>query len=612
MNESKILIDGAIFQMMEGRPSGISRVWETHLDYLSNTDLAAEVILLDRGNTAPDFSGISRRVIERYDPFLFEGDPLYLQEIMDQEDADLLISTYFTYPEHSPSLIMLHDMTPEIMGLDLNHPEWRAKAQAVRKASGYFSVSHSTKDDFQKLYPQQKHKPITVVPNAASGTFREQSPEDIQDFRQRHDLQKPYFFLVGRRDGYKNAQIFFRAFALFTEPSDYEILCAGGNPQLERNFRSFLGGARCQVKRFSDQDLALAYAGAVCLIYPSLYEGFGLPILEAQQSRCPVITYDRSSLKEVGGDGALYPEPHDAASLHAALQQVQQPEVRRPLVQAGVENARRFSWVDSSQRLLQGVQAFLDRLPSIPRNQPDPLTSGVRFAYLLSRSPTTRQLGEAMLGSARIIILRGRSLDFEQLSAYEAQIRTLIQPDTIRKLQEIQSRPGSDGLINYWLGLGYLSEGHENQALHTLVKGIQKNLNSARVNQLAAELAGQQGEWNLAHELWKTLASNFPGYDRAQHMLLKAAREISSPGPETKGTHGQQPAPEKTLQAILDAPDISQALEAHHRQFSPELVQLTQKNASQARMEGMEELAEGLDSLAELIQASLNQFPRSP
>jgi len=593
--------------MMEGTPSGISRVWKTHLEYLADADLAANLILLDRGGTAPEFPGINRRIIERYDPFLFEGDPLYLQEIADQEGADLVISTYFTYPEHTPSLIMLHDMTPEIMGLDLNHPEWRAKAQAIRKASGYFSVSHSTRKDFRKLYPQQKHKPITVVPNAASGTFRQQSQEAIQDFRRRHDLQKPYFFLVGRRDGYKNAQIFFRAFSLFGRPADYEILCAGGKPQLERSFRNFLGGARCQVKRFSDQDLALAYAGAICLIYPSLYEGFGLPILEAQQSRCPVITYDRSSLKEVGGQGALYPEPHDAASLYEALNKVQQPEIRQQLVQAGTANAQRYSWEDSSRHLLQGIKGFLDDLPAVPPNPEDPLTSGVRFAYQLSRSSETQPLGRAMLGSARIIILRGRSLDFEQLSSWEAQIQELMRPEVIRKLQEIQSHPNSDGLIDYWLGLGYLSISQERKALRSLVKAIQNNLDSARGNQLAAELAGHLNEWDLARELWKTLTGMFPGYEYAHKMLHKAEGKAAAPGLKFERAPVGQPAANEILQAILDAPDIPRALQEHRTQITPELVQLTRQNARQARQDGQLELAEGLEHLAELIAGSLNQ-----
>jgi glycosyltransferase involved in cell wall biosynthesis len=94
----------------------------------------------------------------------------------------------------------------------------------------------------------------------------------------------------------------------------------------------------------NDDDLRLAYCGALALVYPSVYEGFGMPVIEALACGCPVITTSHSSLPEVAGDAAVYVNPFDHGSLAAAMVQIQKPELRAVLLRRGLERAKLFSW----------------------------------------------------------------------------------------------------------------------------------------------------------------------------------------------------------------------------------------------------------------------------
>jgi len=601
----RILIDGVIFQLQDKKPGGISRVWKNHLLFLAKSHLNSSIVLLDRGGTAPPIPGMKSKLIDRFDPLVFEADSLYLQEIMEQERGDLLISTYFTYPENSPSMIMLHDMTPEVLGLDMNHPEWLSKTQAIEKAVAYLAVSKSTKKDFRKLYPRHKNKKVTVVHNAASDLFKPQSIKDIQQFKREYNIEKPYYLLVGRRDGYKNAAVFFRAFSHLKNKCDYEIFCTGGQARLEKILQSSLDDdTRCQVQHLSDHGLAVAYSGALCLVYPSLYEGFGLPILEAHQSGCPVITYRNSSLPEVAGKAAIFPKMHDVSSLTKALKKIQQTDFRRKLISEGYENALRFSWKESSQQLLKAIDDVFQILPGLPANPSTPDYAGIRFAYSLSKIPESKLLSETLTRSTKLIAAQKLSLDFTALIPVEQDIKDLIDPEILKRLKTASSHPMSDGLLHYWLGLAYLASGKEQEALTCFIDAIQKDINCARVNYLAAELAHSLKHWKLAENLWGSLSSTFPHYEPARERLEQVRRRKPL-ARQARVSRKPSLSSEYILETILNSPDISKAVNEFHDQLTPELVDLVMSNAEQAGLDGQQALAIGLISLADLLKSKI-------
>lgn len=359
VGEPAIVIDGVIFQLQHGRPFGISRMWWSLLTELAGTSLAGRIVLLDREGTAPEILGTRRRRMSAFRMGNALNEVAALDQICREEEASLFISTYYTFTTATPSLLMLYDMIPErfdMVGLDAPNPEWRDKYHAISNSPAFSAISQSTARDLATFYPQAAQRPLMVAPCAVSDNFRVHSEEEIVAFKAANGIDRPYFLLVGRRDPHKNAALFFRSFAQLPDRERYAIVMAGGGNVLEPELRELAGPAAGYAGFFSDQDLSLAYSGAIALVYPSLYEGFGLPILEAMQSGCPVITCQNSSLPEVAGSAALYVGEYDVEAMTQALLAVQQPDVRGYLIKRGLERARLFSWQKSAELLVDAIQ----------------------------------------------------------------------------------------------------------------------------------------------------------------------------------------------------------------------------------------------------------------
>jgi glycosyltransferase involved in cell wall biosynthesis len=119
-----------------------------------------------------------------------------------------------------------------------------------------------------------------------------------------------------------------------------------------------VGDATVHMVVLSDAELQCAYRGALALTYPSRYEGFGLPVLEAMACGCPVITCRISSIPEVGGDAARYVDPDDPAEMLQAIQEVQQPDIRQDMLQRGEAQAKRFSWAKMAREVEQALSEW--------------------------------------------------------------------------------------------------------------------------------------------------------------------------------------------------------------------------------------------------------------
>ena len=449
-----IAIDGVIFNLQRGQPHGVSRVWHRLLEQLAQSPLASRIVLFDRDGTAPVIPGIRRRTVAGYDYYQrYDADSLWLQRWCDEEQATLLISTYFTWAETTPTVIMLHDMIPELTGQNLAHCEWRAKTRAIQKAMGYCAVSQSTVNDFRRLNPQLAARTIHLTPNAVGDELHPVEATERNAFRAKYGIRKPYFLLVGHRPHYKNALLFFRAFAQLPDRGQYEIVCAGGGPQLEEEFKPFVQGATCHVLRLSDEELCAAYAGALALAYVSRYEGFGLPVLEAQKCGCPVITCRNSSLPDVAGDAAIYVGDADEAALRQALLDVQRPEVRQTLIHAGTQNVQRFSWERTGQKLVEAMQAFSQEAAQLPASPGDPIDTLWRLMFVLDQGDdTARKLS---------VHLRTIGWQYEALECYqrdrlgvaEAAAAALWNQLDTRQLQRLAPLPELDSLTALVLGL---------------------------------------------------------------------------------------------------------------------------------------------------------------
>ena len=124
------------------------------------------------------------------------------------------------------------------------------------------------------------------------------------------------------------------------------LVCVGGREPLEKNLRALVDAKNVRRLTLSDDELACAYSGAHAAIYPSLYEGFGLPVVEAMACRCPVITCANSSLSEVAGGAALFVDERDPDDVVRKIIALESEELRKELIARGVKQAARFDFED--------------------------------------------------------------------------------------------------------------------------------------------------------------------------------------------------------------------------------------------------------------------------
>ncbi len=361
----KIIIDSVFFQLYK---TGIARVWKSLLKEWSDNGFAKHIVVLDRAGTAPAIAGIRYRPVPSYDYGRTDADREMLQQVCDEEGADLFISTYYTTPLSTPSVFMAHDMIPELVGADLNHPMWREKHYGIQHAVSYIAVSENTARDLVKFFPDISLESVIVAQNGINhNTFSPASSEHINRFKTKYGISKPYFILVGAGGGYKNTILFFKAFAQLYSRQGFEIVCTGSGSLLETELRTYTSGSAVYMLQLSDEELSAAYSGAVALVYPSQYEGFGLPVLEAIACGCPVITCPNASIPEVAGEAALYVNDDDVDGLANALCDVQKPNVRNSLIAAGLEQAKKFSW----SKMAKTVSSALIDATLLPLNLKD-------------------------------------------------------------------------------------------------------------------------------------------------------------------------------------------------------------------------------------------------
>lgn len=189
---------------------------------------------------------------------------------------------------------------------------------------------------------------VTAIHEAPSAGFFPRPAATVDALRRRMELPEDYILFVGTQEPRKNLPLLIRALALVKQPT--ALVLAGWSGWGDQAWRRLLEPLRLKQRVYTtgyvDQEtLAGLYSGARVTVYPSLYEGFGLPVLEAMACGSPVIAARAASLPEVAGDAALLVDPQDPRELAAALQHLlTDPERRQELAEAGIKHAARFSW----------------------------------------------------------------------------------------------------------------------------------------------------------------------------------------------------------------------------------------------------------------------------
>jgi glycosyltransferase involved in cell wall biosynthesis len=260
-----------------------------------------------------------------------------------------------------PAVVMVHDLIPlrfPRLTSPLTHYFRYYVPQVLQQARHVLCNSEATAQDIVDFFQVSPAK-ITPIPLA----------HDAAHFRPLPTAPSspPYFLYVGRHDPYKNLARIINAFAALTNSdfADYQLWIAGAaDPRFTPSLQAQAAerGIAEHVKFLdyvSYAELPLLLSQAVALVYPSLWEGFGFPVLEAMACGTAVITSNLSSLPEVAGDAALLVDPYSEAEITAALRQVSNAQTRAQLEASGLVRARQFSWVKTGQATSEVLQAFL-------------------------------------------------------------------------------------------------------------------------------------------------------------------------------------------------------------------------------------------------------------
>lgn len=349
-----LVIDGVFFQLAQ---SGIARIWRAALPLLA-AKLDMPIIFLDRGGGG-EVQGVEVVPFPTYKSKYNAHDSALLERVCRHYDAKVFISTYYTTPLQTPSLLLVYDMIPERLGFDLTARDWREKELAIAHARRHICISANTRNDLLEYYPELDPRTTTFAYcGVDQNVFRPADESAVASFRHKLGLTRPYYMFVGSRvqhKNYKNASLFFDAVKTMSEV-DFDVVCVGGEKTTPTSTEDDTGHKIIQVD-LDDRDLALAYSGATALVYPSLYEGFGLPVAEAMSCGCPVISTTRGSLAEVAADAALTIGGHSVPEMIEALRKVRDPSVRTRLVELGSHHVRKFRWQPFADEVAQSVQS---------------------------------------------------------------------------------------------------------------------------------------------------------------------------------------------------------------------------------------------------------------
>jgi len=369
----KIAID-----VRKWRDYGIGTYVRNLVRHLARLDHETTYFLFCSGTDAPVLRDLAANFVPIVDDSAGYGlaehvtIPLKLRRL----GADLLHSPHYVVPLLCPTrrVVTIHDcihlLFPQYLPsrAALHYARFML-GQAVRRSALVFTVSEASRADILRFYPDADPERIRVVPNAIDPTLLEHpGAAEMERVRERYQISERFLLFAGNIKPHKNLERLVGAFGLLKRRPDLEDLKlliigdeVGSYGLLRRRLEQ--EGVRSDVRFFGfvpDQTLAALYRLASVFAFPSLYEGFGLPPLEAMACGTPVVTSRISSLPEVVGDAAVLVDPYSVEDIAAGLERaLLDAKLRSELRQKGLARSATFSWERSVRAIHAGYFAAL-------------------------------------------------------------------------------------------------------------------------------------------------------------------------------------------------------------------------------------------------------------
>jgi alpha-1,3-rhamnosyl/mannosyltransferase len=287
---------------------------------------------------------------------------LIRRSLPSEDSAALYHSPYYLMPYRTglPNLVTLHDLIALILPESVS---WRARllfrltAWAALAASTHIIIgTESARQELLSYFPIDPAR-VTTVPHAAAPRFQPQPETEVQRVRAAYQLPATFLFYCGINKPHKNLMRLVDAYAMLDKTAPPLIIAGAWDERYpESKMRAAELGLAERVRflgRVDDQDLPALYTAASLFVFPSLYEGFGLPVVEAMACGAPVACSDATGLRDVAGDAALLFDPKDTAAIAGVLRgAVENPALSADLRRRSLAQAARFSWASTAQQTL--------------------------------------------------------------------------------------------------------------------------------------------------------------------------------------------------------------------------------------------------------------------
>jgi glycosyltransferase involved in cell wall biosynthesis len=352
------------------RDFGIGTYIRNLLRHLARLDARSEYVVLCRDHDSPFVSELG----ENFRPVMeWSGQYSVREQItvpleLRRERADLFHAPHYVLPPLTPcrSVVTIHDCIhlrfPQYLPNRLGYAYARSALWiAAHRSARVMTVSEASKRDILQYFRIPESK-VAVIYNAIDERFNEEPPADeVMRVRERYQLNDPFILYAGNIKPHKNLERLIEAFHIIRrgELEDVKLLIIGDEISKYAALRRTVHRHKLHkhVRFFGfvpDATLAILYRLARVFVFPSLYEGFGLPPLEAMASGTPVITSNVSSLPEVVGDAAMLIDPYEPDAIAGAMRRVLVDDrLRDDMRERGLARAREFSWGQSVRRVRQ-------------------------------------------------------------------------------------------------------------------------------------------------------------------------------------------------------------------------------------------------------------------
>lgn len=348
----KIVYDNIIYSHVS--QGGVSNYWFELSKFLMHKSMD-EVFFYEERRAIKNFH---RKQLEIPEDKLIIENPLINFSVksrmssvkINQMDNFLYHSSYYrpvSGATNYTEITTVHDFTHNYYSKFINKVVHnKIKYNAIRRSNGIICISENTYNDLMKFCPPTKKQKVQIIHNGVSDEYYaidKASNFESQDFINHFNLDKPFILFVGSRANYKNFDF---VVELVKEMKEFNLVIVGG--ELQSSELKFFDNETLQrttvVSNIQNFELNWLYNYAHAFIYPSSYEGFGIPIIEAMKAGCPVLALNNSSITEIAGQAGILENQLNIKSVKNALIELKRIDFRNEIIGKGYLQASKFSW----------------------------------------------------------------------------------------------------------------------------------------------------------------------------------------------------------------------------------------------------------------------------